>query len=185
MPFQDRAGSGSERGVRLGQNLGTVKIVAYGGFLPAKRNHPVAPGVRLRQGFCCTKNYRTVAEREKPMDALATDISVRRRLREGWYIYTCEAIPGLFIASKDDRKAYEDVPKAIKLLFRLDWGVEVSVAHKVGYDAFFGKIRLGERAVSAVQDRTNDLMENHEITMIPFIVGTTNDLSSRRNGRPN
>jgi hypothetical protein len=108
------------------------------------------------------------------MSAMATEITVRRRLRDGWYIYTCDAIPGLFVASKDDREAYEDVPTAIKLLFRLDFGVEVSVANKVNYDSFFSKIRLGERARSEVQDRTRALME-HGATMIDYIVGTTSD----------
>jgi hypothetical protein len=105
------------------------------------------------------------------MDPLATDITVRRSRRDGWHIYTCEAIPGLYIANKDDRLAYNDVPNAISLLFKLDWGVEVSVAHKVGYDEFFAKVALGARAREAVERRTGDLMR-HESTMIPFVVKT-------------
>jgi hypothetical protein len=108
------------------------------------------------------------------MDALAADIAVRRSFRDGWSIYTCEAIPGLYVANQDDRLAYNDVPKAIALLFKLNWRVSVSVAHKVSYDEFFAKVALRARAVEAVKNRTNDLID-HESTMIPFVV--------RSNGR--
>jgi len=107
----------------------------------------------------------------RAMDHFATDITVRRSIREGWHVYTCEAIPGLYIANRDDRLAYDDLPKAIEQLFKLDWGVSVSVAHKVGYDEFFAKVALGASAREAVQARTGDLMR-HEATMIPFIVKT-------------
>lgn len=80
------------------------------------------------------------------MPKVATEISVRRASRDGWFVYTSEAIPGLYIASKDDRAAYNDVPKAIAQLFKLDWNANVSVSHKVGYDDFFSLVTLKSRA---------------------------------------
>jgi hypothetical protein len=39
------------------------------------------------------------------MTESATEIQVVRRNRAGWHIYTCEALPGLYVASKDDKTA--------------------------------------------------------------------------------
>jgi hypothetical protein len=76
------------------------------------------------------------AAKGKSMDAVATDIHVHREVRDGWFVYTCATLPGLIVASKDDQAAYDDVPRAITLLYRLDMGLNVSVAHKLGYDEF-------------------------------------------------
>src|SRR5262249_54817976 len=92
-----------------------------------------------------------------PMTFIATEIQVLRRTRGGWHVYTCEALPGLYVASKDDKKAYNDLPTALKLLFKLDHGVDVSVHHKTDYASFMAQIEMGRRAREAVEARTRDM----------------------------
>lgn len=107
------------------------------------------------------------------MQAFATEVYIKRRIRDGWYVYTSDMVPGLLVASKDDRRAYDDVPVAIKLLFKLDFNVEVSVANKLGYDEFMARVTLGDRAREAVTERTSDMMG--DFTMIPFVLGSKED----------
>ena len=73
------------------------------------------------------------------MGDVATEIRVNRRQRDGWSVYTSPDLPGLYVASKNDREAYEDVPLAIQMLFRLDYQIDVSVSHKVDYDNFVAR----------------------------------------------
>ena len=105
---------------------------------------------------------------------IGTEIHVRRRERDGWHVYTCNELPGLFLASKDDNKAYGDLPEAIRLLFKLDFGRDVTVAHKIGYSQFLDQIALSRRAAAAVQQRTNDLIDGHD-SDISFLVGSAQE----------
>ncbi len=108
------------------------------------------------------------------MTPIATEIHVVRRVRSGWYVYTCEALPGLYVASADDKKAYNDLPTAIRKLFKLDYGHEVSVHHKIDYSAFM----LGHQAREALEDRTRELMDSHQ-DVLSFMIGRSDgDLAS-------
>lgn len=116
-----------------------------------------------------------------PMNLIATPIQVVRRLRSGWHVYTCDALPGLYVASKDDKKAYNDVPAAIKLLFKLDHGCDVSVHHVTDYASFMAQIEMGRRAREDVEARTRDMMDSHQ-DVLSFMIGSTHfDLAAGRN----
>jgi hypothetical protein len=95
-------------------------------------------------------------------NGVSTDFVVKRRVRDGWYVYTCDTLPGLLVAGNDDRIAYEDVTNSIRMLLKLDHGVDCVVTHKVSYAEFFRNLRLKERATDAVKRRTADLMDDSD-----------------------
>ena len=64
---------------------------------------------------------------------IQTQVKVHKHMRDSWHVYTCDQLPGLYVASKDHRIAYEDVPFAIRELIRLDFGLECVVAHQRAY----------------------------------------------------
>jgi hypothetical protein len=117
---------------------------------------------------------RNVGSADRPMIAIATEIQVLRRVRGGWHVYTCELLPGLYVASRDDKAAYNDVPTAITMLFKLDFGVRISVHHKTDYDTFMSRIEIGERALDALNERTREMMETHQ-SVLSFLIGSTTD----------
>jgi hypothetical protein len=109
------------------------------------------------------------------MTPIATEIQVVRRVRGEWFVYTSDAMPGLYVASKDDKVAYNDLPAAIRMLFKLDFGSEVSVHHKIDYATFM----LGDKARAALEERTRDLMDSHQ-QVLSFMIGRSDgDLASR------
>jgi len=107
------------------------------------------------------------------MTGTATEIQVVRRIRNGWYVYTCEALPGLYVASKNDKQAYYDVPNAIRMLYKLDFGATVSVFPKTDYATFMKQLELGERAAESIEERTREMMDSHQ-TIFSFMIGSTN-----------
>jgi hypothetical protein len=93
---------------------------------------------------------------------ISTDIIVTRRVRDDLYVYTCDTLPGLFVVSHDDKIAYEDVPRSIRLLLKLDYDRDCVVTHKVTYTEFVEKLRLSERAREAVSRRTALLVDESD-----------------------
>jgi hypothetical protein len=91
---------------------------------------------------------------------LSTDLRVMRRVRDGWYVYTCDELPGLLVAGQDDKIAYEDVPESIRVLIKLDHGIDCLVTHKVPYAEFLQTVRLHDRAHEAVARRTAEMMDD-------------------------
>lgn len=89
--------------------------------------------------------------------SISTEVRVRRKVKDGWFVYTCEQLPGLYVAHPDDAVAYEDLPGAISALFKLDYGVECQVIHKLSY-ADFVKRLVDQNAAEAVNERTSALM---------------------------
>ena len=100
-------------------------------------------------------------------DGFSAEVVVRRKVQDGWQVYTCDQIPGLFVASEDDKAAYNDLPASIRALLFLDFGIECVVSHKLSYVEFVQNMRLGARAQDAVAERTADLMDE-AVDMIPF-----------------
>lgn len=99
----------------------------------------------------------------------STEISVRRKVRDGWYVYTCDLLPGLYVAHADDRVAYNDLPNSIATLVKLNFGVDCTVAHKVSYHEFVRACGLdGPRGT--VEKRTQDLIDDHADQYFEFIL---------------
>lgn len=97
---------------------------------------------------------------------MATVIDVRREVRDGWYIYTSDQLPGLYLASPDDRKAYEDLPAAIRELIRLESGVECRIMPKVGYREFQALLQQANGAAGAAAGRAADRPASRELSFV-------------------
>ena len=91
---------------------------------------------------------------------VSTEIRVRYRERDGWHVFTCEGLPGLFVASKDRKLAFSDLPDAIRMLLKLDFKRDYMVSHKLTYEEFVKRDWLSRRAQSAVNTRTEQLVSN-------------------------
>jgi hypothetical protein len=70
------------------------------------------------------------------LDNMITAVNVKYQHRDGWHIFTSPEIPGLYIASKDPRSAYEDVPVAVKRLIELDLQCHCEVVRAAPFDSF-------------------------------------------------
>ncbi len=101
----------------------------------------------------------------KPRDMIeATEINVDRTAQDGWYVYTSKDMPGLLVANKDDKLAYNDVVLSVRKLYKLDYGVDVTVVHHITHEEFVRRRRLEmrQRAEFAVKERTEHLMRSTE-----------------------
>jgi len=56
--------------------------------------------------------------------AFETTVNVEYKHRDGWHVFTSQDALGLYVASKDARTAYEDVPGALKMLMELDYSCQ-------------------------------------------------------------
>ena len=110
-------------------------------------------------------------------NGLSTEVNVRRKVKDGWFVYTCDQLPGLYVAHMDDKVAYNDLPNAIATLLRLDLGVDFQVTHKLSYADFLRRVGLEESAVDAVFSRTEELIAEDEY--FPFIVQPISDRHRR------
>lgn len=102
------------------------------------------------------------------METYVAELNIRRRTRDGWYVYTCDTLPGLYVASQDDKKAFNDLPKAIQMLIKLDVGIDCVVSMKVDYQQLVRMAKLTERAQAAVRERTDEFLRNgiDEFTLV-------------------
>lgn len=107
----------------------------------------------------------------------STEISVRRKAKDGWYVYTCDQLPGLYVAHVDDRVAYDDLPRSISALVKLNFGLDCTVAHKVSYHEFVTSCE-SDGARKTVKERTKDLIDNHADQYFQFILQQVAHLSS-------
>ena len=70
------------------------------------------------------------------MPEVISSIRVDYKHRDGWHIFTCEALPGLYVASEDAKRAYNDVAVAVKMLLSLDYAMECQVQPETPFDEF-------------------------------------------------
>ena len=54
-------------------------------------------------------------------------IQVALRRRDGWTVATCDAIPGLYVASPNAQEVLDDIPEAIRILFKKQHNIDVRV----------------------------------------------------------
>ena len=109
------------------------------------------------------------------LDNASTEVTVRYRSRDGWHLFTSDQIGGLFVASPDLKVAFDDVPKAISVLMKLDHGFDCVVQPKLDYAQFIELMGLREKAQDAVEDRTKGLMETMQAAgcaIFPFTIGS-------------
>ena len=72
------------------------------------------PGGVLEHMSALSAGWPSCLRRGNMMDGFSTEVIVKQTARDGWHLYTCDLLPGLFVASQDDRTAYNDVPQSIQ-----------------------------------------------------------------------
>ena len=100
---------------------------------------------------------------------VCTEVVVQYRERDGWHVFTCDALLGLYVASQDRRKAFSDLPEAIRKLLKLDHGIDCVVSHKLTYEEFVKRNWLTQRAQREIRQRTDQLVREGT-NEIPFIL---------------
>jgi hypothetical protein len=86
-----------------------------------------------------------------------TSFRVDYKSREGWHVFTSASLPGLYVASQDPKKAYEDIGGAIAKLVELDTGIACRVTPELSFAEFVQahqrKASAGRSSVAPVQQR--------------------------------
>lgn len=97
-------------------------------------------------------------------------IAVRRQVRDGWYVYTCDKLPGLLVASEDDRAAFNDVPAVIQQLMKLDFDLDCTVVQKLPCAESAHELKaMAEHAVEAADERAKQALSGAD-GQIAFVV---------------
>lgn len=60
------------------------------------------------------------------MDMAQKAISTHYKLVDGWHVFQSDELPGLYVASMDAERAFNDVGPSIELLMKLNHGVKLS-----------------------------------------------------------
>lgn len=63
-----------------------------------------------------------------------TTVEVKYTHVEGWHVFTSDQFPGLYVASKDDRTAYDDVGPSLQKLLELEFDMKCEVTAEVPFD---------------------------------------------------
>lgn len=111
------------------------------------------------------------------LESASTEITVRYRSRDdGWHLFTSDDMRGLFVASPDLKKAFNDVPRAIAMILKLDHGLDCIVQPKLDYAGFIQLKTMRERAHEEVEKRTAELIKEMEAARFgsfPFTIGSS------------
>ena len=75
------------------------------------------------------------------MPDIKTTVSVKYQHSDSWHIFSSRDIPGLYVASQDPKKAYDDVGPSIQLLLELNEGIKCRVSAVLPYADFVARMR--------------------------------------------
>jgi len=79
------------------------------------------------------------------MVTTTTSICVRYKYHaQGWYVFEADELPGLYVASRDAKKAFDDVAPAIKMLLKLNEGIDCTIVPALSFDDFIATVK-GQR----------------------------------------
>ena len=81
---------------------------------------------------------------------LHASIRVNYKHVDGWHVFVSDELPGLCVAHKDAKTAYDDLPHSIEELIRLDEGIKVRVEREMTFEEFLqhkSPARSGRRAI--------------------------------------
>ena len=65
-----------------------------------------------------------------------TSIRVDYKFVDGWHVFSSEQIAGLYVASQDPERAYNDVGTSIEKLLKLNEGIECSVTPELSFPEY-------------------------------------------------
>lgn len=65
-----------------------------------------------------------------------TSISVDYKHVDGWHVFSSSEVAGLYVASQDPERAYNDVACSIRMLLKLNEGLECDVVNELSFPDF-------------------------------------------------
>jgi hypothetical protein len=65
-----------------------------------------------------------------------TSICVKYKYAEDWHVFASDDLPGLYVASRDAKKSFDDVGPAIQKLLLLDEGISCEVVSELDFREF-------------------------------------------------
>lgn len=71
---------------------------------------------------------------------MTSSISVDYKHVDGWHVFSSGDLPGLYVASKDAKEAYEDIPVAVEQLLKLNAGIECKAVPELSFDEFMASM---------------------------------------------
>lgn len=106
-----------------------------------------------------------------------TSIGVQYKHAEGWHVFFSDDLPGLYVASEDPRKAYDDIAPAIEKLIKLDTGVTVTAEPQLSFEQWLAVLRRPQEARQRIQ-RAKEALESK-----PLVLGSQRyNIHARTNG---
>lgn len=72
---------------------------------------------------------------------LKTAVCIRYKFVEGWHVFQSDDVPGLYVANMDARRAFDDVGPSIKLLMKLNEGVDCEATPALPFSDFVSSLR--------------------------------------------
>lgn len=75
------------------------------------------------------------------MNSYKTSISVKYKNAGGWHVFASDDLPGLYVASEDAKRAFDDVPLAIEKLLELNQGIKVKAEPELSFFEFLKAVR--------------------------------------------
>ncbi len=73
-----------------------------------------------------------------------TSICVTYKFVDNWHVFRSDDVPGLYVASRDAEKAYEDVARSIELMLKLNMGIECQARPEQPFDEFVESLQQSD-----------------------------------------
>jgi hypothetical protein len=74
-----------------------------------------------------------------------TSIRVDYKHADGWHVFSAEAFPGLYVAHQDPERAFNDVPRVLEKLLKLNLDVNCEVKMELSLGEFLELHRHGDQ----------------------------------------
>lgn len=76
-----------------------------------------------------------------------TSICVKYKYADGWHVFASDDLPGLYVASEDGERAFNDIPRAIEMLLKLDEGISCKATPEMTFKQFLAALKREEQQV--------------------------------------
>lgn len=96
-----------------------------------------------------------------------TSICVRYKHAEGWHVFQSDELPGLLVANKDARIAFDDVGPSIKMLLKLDEGIDCNVIQEMSFEEFLNVAR-GKAALPESEGDRPLVLSDKRFMVVPL-----------------
>lgn len=70
-----------------------------------------------------------------------TSICAKYKNVAGWHIFQSDELPGMYVASREAERAYNDIAPSIELLLKLDEGIACTAIPEVSFHEFIAAFK--------------------------------------------